>query len=134
MTRIELEDGKYTVVGDRGLLAALRYGETWRDLTGDKLIGAMVSRIETLESEAASAAIELARVRSLVTKHEDTIMEGLDREKALSARGELAAWPIQGIRVDRGTVVIVAKGNERAADDASRWMCGELLAMKGGAA
>ena len=45
----------------------------------------------------------------------------------------LAGWPIAGIRVDYGTVVIVAKGNERAADHAARWMCGELLAMKSAA-
>ena len=45
----------------------------------------------------------------------------------------LAGWPIAGIRVDQGTVVIVAKGNERAADHAARWMCGELLAMKSAA-
>ena len=45
----------------------------------------------------------------------------------------LAGWPIAGIRVDQGTVVIVAKGNERAADHAARWMCGELSAMKSAA-
>lgn len=50
MTRIELEDGKYTVLYDLGECKALRYGEPWRDLTGDKLIGCMLERIEELEA------------------------------------------------------------------------------------
>lgn len=49
-TRIELEGGKYTVLHKCGLnFRALRYGEEWRDLTGDGLILALVQRIEELE-------------------------------------------------------------------------------------
>jgi hypothetical protein len=44
----------------------------------------------------------------------------------------LTDWPIHGIRVAQGTVVIVAKGNVKSADEAARWMCGALLAMKNG--
>lgn len=36
--RITLCDGKYTVINDKGKLTALRYGEPWRDLTGDNLV------------------------------------------------------------------------------------------------
>lgn len=48
MTRIELADGKYTVIFDEGRLSALRYGEPWRDLTGDNLIYWMMVEIEQL--------------------------------------------------------------------------------------
>lgn len=49
MTRIELDDGKYTVVHDSGTgLHALRYGEHWRDMTGDGLVLAMAQEIEDL--------------------------------------------------------------------------------------
>lgn len=49
MTRIELDDGKYTVVHDSGAgLHALRYGEHWRDMTGDGLVLAMAQEIEDL--------------------------------------------------------------------------------------
>ena len=49
MTRIELDDGKYTVVHDNGAgLHALRYGEHWRDMTGDGLVLAMAQEIEDL--------------------------------------------------------------------------------------
>ena len=51
MTEIQIEDGKYTLVSDRGILKALRYGEPWRDLTGDKMIGVMFSEIERLREE-----------------------------------------------------------------------------------
>lgn len=43
---IELEGGKYIVIRHSdGRMEALRYGEPWRDLTGDKLIGAMFDEI-----------------------------------------------------------------------------------------
>lgn len=44
-----LEDGKYAVLRhDDGSMEALRNGEPWRDLTGDKLVGALCSRIDEL--------------------------------------------------------------------------------------
>jgi len=50
MFEIELEGGKYRVVLDSdGYLSADRYGEAWRDLTGDKLILALCQRIRELE-------------------------------------------------------------------------------------
>jgi len=45
---IVLEDGKYTVLRDDGCLRALRNGEPWRDLTGEKLVGALCDRIDEL--------------------------------------------------------------------------------------
>lgn len=53
MTKIELEDGKYTVTYNKGELKALRYGEPWREMIGDKLMYAMFCRIQELESDAA---------------------------------------------------------------------------------
>ena len=54
MTRIELDDGKYTVVHDSGAgLHALRYGEHWRDMTGDGLVLAMAQEIEDLRRRIA---------------------------------------------------------------------------------
>lgn len=36
---VSVNDGKYSVVmGTNGSLKALRYGEPWRDLTGDNLV------------------------------------------------------------------------------------------------
>jgi hypothetical protein len=37
--KINLCEGKYTLINDNGKLTALRYGEYWdRDLTGDNLV------------------------------------------------------------------------------------------------
>lgn len=51
--KIDLNDGKYTYVFDNGKQYALRYGEQWRDLTGDNLIYWMACRIEELEDRLA---------------------------------------------------------------------------------
>lgn len=52
MTKIHLQDGKYTVQHENGAnFKALRYGEEWRDLTGDGLVLALVQRIEELQHE-----------------------------------------------------------------------------------
>lgn len=49
-------DGKYTVINDKGILTALRYGEPWeRDLTGDNLIYWMLCEVDKLKAELAEA-------------------------------------------------------------------------------
>lgn len=57
MTEIELSDGKYRVVDelfDGGGFYALRYGEEWRSLAGDKLVYAMFCEIEYLREGLTS--------------------------------------------------------------------------------
>jgi hypothetical protein len=50
MKTINLEDGKYIIESNAGICKALRYGKEWRDLTGDKLIGALIDKIIELET------------------------------------------------------------------------------------
>jgi len=53
---ITVYDGKYTVIQKpNGGLEALRYGEPWRDCTGDGLILALAQEIESLRTQAAEA-------------------------------------------------------------------------------
>ena len=50
--RKDYENGKYTIVFDEstGALYALRYGEYWKDLSGDKLIYQMLAEhLQVLE-------------------------------------------------------------------------------------
>jgi hypothetical protein len=47
---LDVEDGKYTLVRDGGKLEALRYGEKWRDLTGDKFVSALGQEIKRLRA------------------------------------------------------------------------------------
>lgn len=51
--KIELEDRKYEVVFEEktGELYANRYSKRWREMAGDKLVLAMIQRIEELETE-----------------------------------------------------------------------------------
>lgn len=57
MYKLELYDGKYTVIldgsgkGEAAIFHALRYGVPWRDLTGDNLILQMLLKIQELEEE-----------------------------------------------------------------------------------
>lgn len=46
-TQLDICDGKYTVIIDMqtGQAECLRYGEKWRDLTGDKMVLAMFDTI-----------------------------------------------------------------------------------------
>ena len=48
---IELEDGKYEVIFEELVdkFYATRYGQPWQDLTGNKLVYAMLERIVELE-------------------------------------------------------------------------------------
>lgn len=59
-TRIELCESKYSVILDfrTGDFKALRHGNEWRSLTGDKLILAMFDRI--VELEAANQVLTMA--------------------------------------------------------------------------
>ena len=52
MNEIELENGKYTIIYNEKPFEfkALRYGEEWRDLTGDNLILALINHISDLEA------------------------------------------------------------------------------------
>lgn len=52
-TRIDLCDQKYTVVIDlpAGKFEALRYGESWRNLSGDKLVLGLCDEITRLKAE-----------------------------------------------------------------------------------
>mgnify|MGYP000872976592 FL=1 len=54
--RIDLNDGKYSVINDDGRLTALRYGEPWRNLSGDNLIYWMFVEIVNLKAEIAQMA------------------------------------------------------------------------------
>jgi hypothetical protein len=50
--RINIDNEKYTVVvSETGVLKVLRYGEEWRDCTGDKFILSMTLELEALRKE-----------------------------------------------------------------------------------
>lgn len=59
MIDISVADGKYKIVFDpRGVgFKAYRYGEDWRDLTGDGLILALVQEIEDLRGRLPESGL-----------------------------------------------------------------------------
>jgi hypothetical protein len=53
-TRITFGSGKYTLEHNNGAnLRALRYGEQWRDLSGDGMVLALVQEVEELRQKLA---------------------------------------------------------------------------------
>jgi len=58
MVNVTVCDGKYTVIqDDQGRVKALRYGEDWRDLTGDGLVLALVQEIDELRNELQKSVV-----------------------------------------------------------------------------
>jgi len=69
-TRITLEDGKYTILNDNGVLTMLRHGEPWpasADLCRAGVVLALVHEVERLRAAASSA-----KTRIDMTLHIDT--------------------------------------------------------------
>lgn len=69
-TRLDLCDGKYTVIFDlkTGQAECLRYGEPWRSLVGDKMVLAMFDELvaareqrDRLLAAASTAADQIRR-------------------------------------------------------------------------
>lgn len=59
---IELDDGKYTVINDLdvgGGFKALRHGEEWQNLAGDKLILALFHELEKAKNALADVCVQL---------------------------------------------------------------------------
>lgn len=74
--QMEFDNGKYTVIADQGKLTALRYGEPWRELTGDNLVHCMLDT--TLKQQEApedfkSAAKKYQEYKDQVELGDDTM-------------------------------------------------------------
>lgn len=71
-TRIDLDDGKYSVLHENGAgLRAYRYGEPWRELAGDNLVFAMANKIEEAEKKALTPAEQSFLLGLLKHERED---------------------------------------------------------------
>lgn len=54
LLRIEVGDGKYTVVCEEdGALSCLRYDAEWRNLTGDKMVLTLAQEVQSLRETQA---------------------------------------------------------------------------------
>lgn len=67
--RINVDGRKYTVVIDDGKLSALRYGEPWRDLSGDNLVYWLA--VELQAAREALAEVNAWAVCGAITTPED---------------------------------------------------------------
>lgn len=67
---VSVYDGKYTIQcdGDGGM-RALRYGQPWRDLTGDGMVLALVQEIQSLREQLADLIEGRCAVLPKTEKH-----------------------------------------------------------------
>lgn len=92
--QIELDDGKYTYVlhGD-GRQHALRHGELWRDLVGDKFIHSLAARAEELREQNEKLVEALVSALPFVMHMEksDIFKDGFVRKTIDEIRAALTA-------------------------------------------
>lgn len=81
MEKLSFEDGKYQLILDAGKFTALRHGQPWRDLTGDKLVYTMFAEIQGLQAE----------IETLRTGYEATRLEIASLQAQLEAQ-PVGAW------------------------------------------
>ena len=62
--RITLENGKYTYVLKDGQQFALRYGELWRDLTGDNFVAALAYFTDSLARANLTLNAEIVELKA----------------------------------------------------------------------
>lgn len=69
---VDLENGKYTVQFNEstGELKALRYGEEWRNLSGDGMVLALLHKIEEQDTEIKNLDKKLLDARMSVLRGE----------------------------------------------------------------
>ena len=80
VVKINLEDGKYTVVYDPNTctLDTLRYGEPWRSHVGDNLIMAMVNRIVAGDKLITEMTRRIVEYQSQTDEDSTQIIVGFD--------------------------------------------------------
>lgn len=112
-TRIDLCDGKYTIICDlrTGQFEALRHGERWRSLVGDKMILAMFDKIIELREKLADRDAIPDEVRvprdwmAIVTDKTaacdvDTMSETVERVFDTLSKGGTQSIDLRGLNED----------------------------------
>ena len=94
--QVSLNDGKYTyILYKSGRHEALRYGESWRDLTGDGFIMALGQKIEQLIA-ALNEAAPPKELRDFQDKVRQTVMDmtgaNVDGLAAIRETGANLRW------------------------------------------
>lgn len=83
--RIDVDGGKYTVVSDAGHLTALRYGQPWRELTGDNLVFHLAMELQEARGELARLKQPGSRISLNITQ--------ADADSIIAAAQEMGAGP-----------------------------------------
>lgn len=120
--KITLYDGKYEYVSENGKQVAYRYGEIWRDLTGDNLAYAMACKIEQLEQQRNELASKVERLRNLIiecnaeNKVPCDIDLLLDETKPVALAAMKAKWQAEAFDVAESMCKRMSESIRKCAD------------------
>lgn len=138
VTSVTVYDGKYTVEWGNGVpLRALRYGEPWRDCTGDGLILALAQEIDELRSrphliqkkDFVSAAGLHLKWKIECDALTDDDWDGIAAASidALPKFGRLFGVPRGGIKLARAFSKYVSNETDRALVVDDVWTTGKSM-------
>ena len=102
--RVSVEGGKYTYVITETNAHVLRYGELWKDATGDKFTYSMAAEIESLREQ-----VEKLENRLNKDSQEFTILCAKETEKVL--REQLATLAVQNEKMRKVLLRLACLGN-----------------------
>lgn len=101
--RIEICDGKYTVIHDAGAnLRALRYGKPWRDMTGDGMVLGLTMELAQAREQLAAATQEAEKQIRIQMEFFNRAIEQRDslQQQVTALRGALERFVSNGTRDD----------------------------------
>lgn len=110
--RIDVADGKYTVVIDNGKLFALRYGQPWQDLTGNNLVYWLATELQAARAKTAGGDAPPVHIHQHV-RHRDYCgkrVTGTVRGLTVEGRELMATIALDA------PIVIPARGEHRQID------------------
>lgn len=93
--RVTVGNGKYTVISDgSGNLRALRYGEEWRDCTGDGLILALAHEVEAARALHQRAVEHALQIMTQQDDHAESLTAALDALLTNHSDGDVDATSV----------------------------------------
>ena len=94
--RIDVADGKYTVIYDNGRLTALRYGEPWRDINGDNLVYYLAVELRQARENVQALLLDLGDAATTLRAYEVSHRAKADVNGALATRFQATIAKVTG--------------------------------------
>ena len=109
--RVSVEDGKYTYVITETNAHVLRYGELWRDATGDKFTYCMAAEIESLREQVEKLTKERDELKTVPMKYRRMQFNAELQDEVTQLQKQLAALAEQNEKMRKVLLRLACLGN-----------------------